>query len=445
MKLFELKRDLADKQKEGRSIVDKAIAEKRGLTAEEQTKVDGLRAEVTDLQNKITAFEARDAFESLDPEERSGSAGRLGPELPDLDNAKHPYSLLRAMNLSLEKRDSQQYDGIEGEVHAELRRHRVNAPNGILIPWSLRNTRQARQVTEKRDLTTSTASGNIANVLGTELIQILRNKMVMNLLGARVLTGLSGGTFSLPKQTGKARAYHTPEAVAAAKSNMVIGQVTWTPRTLTGVTALTRKTLLQSSLDVEAMAREDLMAVLGIEFDRVGVNGAGQDNEPLGMLQDPNVPTVAIGANGGPIDWPTVVALETQVATANAEFGNLAYLTSNKGRGKMKVTPKIGSTFPVFLWERGQAYGEGEVNSYRAVSSEQVPSNLTKGSGTNLTALIYGNFQSATYGLWSGLDILVDPYTQGAAGTVNIYMYQDYDLQFRYEQSFAKCVDMQAA
>jgi hypothetical protein len=148
-----------------------------------------------------------------------------------------------------------------------------------------------------------------------------------------------------------------------------------------------------------------------------------------------------MGTNGLAIDWPTVVALETQVATQNADFGSLAYLTSNKGRGKMKVTPKIGSTFPVFLWEKGAAYGEGEVNSYRAVATQQVPSNLTKGSGVNLTPVIFGNFASPTYGLWSGVDMLADPYSQGGAGTVLIYMYQDYDFQFRYEQSFAVTPD----
>ena len=109
----------------------------------------------------------------------------------------------------------------------------------------------------------------------------------------------------------------------------------------------------------------------------------------------------------------------------------------------MKTIPKVSSSaFPIFLWEKGLAYGEGEVNSYRALATNQVPSNLSKGSGSNLTALIFGNWASATYGLWSGVDMLVDPYTRGAAGSVCIYQYQDLDFQCRWEQSFAICNDM---
>jgi HK97 family phage major capsid protein len=439
LKLFELKRDRDAKSVEARTIVQGAITAGRALNAEETTKIDGFKEEIRNLDAKINTFELRDTFESADPEERS--AMEAGPELPNLDG-KIPYSLNRALAQSLD-RNSRTFTGIEGEVHQELRKHRVDAPQGILIPMTLRNQQLAKQAREKRDLTTSTGAGGIANILGSELIEILRNKMVLNLLGARVLNGVTGGTFSLPKQNATTTAGWTPEQVAVAKSNLSLNQVTWTPRTLTAITVMSRKAILQTSLDFEAMSREDLMRVLAIEYDRVGVNGSGQNNQPLGIGQDPNVPITPIGTNGGSITWALVVALETAVAVANADFGKLAYLTSNNGRGIMKNTFKgAASTFPLFLWEKGVGYGEGEVNGYRAVSSQQIPANLTKGSGTALTQLLFGNFDSATYALWSGMDTLVDPYSQGAAGSVLIYMYQDCDFQLRWEQAFAKIVDM---
>lgn len=444
MTLFELRRKLEEAKKKGKTIADLAIKESRDFTADERSQVDAVRAEITDLNNKIAVIETRDAFQPAGIEDRDG--GRLGPDLPDTDDEKRPYSLLRALHLSLESRG--RYDGLEGEIHQELNKNRTSMglepARGILVPMSLHSRRLAKKMGfETRDLTTSTAAGGIANILGVPMIDLLRNKMVMKGLGAAVLSGLIGGTFSLPKQTSAAQAFHTPEAVAAAITNMTLGQVTWSPRTLTALTAMTRKTLLQTSLDVEAEARKDLTAVMAIEFDRVGINGSGQDNQPLGIMQDPDVPTISIGTNGGTIDWPTTVGLETQVATSNADFGNLAYLTSNKGRGVMKKTLKFpSSASAVTLWEKGIAYGEGEVNSYRAVATNQVPSNIAKGSGTNLTSLIFGNFASATYGLWSGVDTLVDPYSRGAAGSILIYMFQDYDFQMRWEQSFAKCVDM---
>ena len=443
-KLFELERDRLDVAQKARAVVEKAITETRALTTEEDTAVKAHQTRITELSRQIELFKLADSFEAQTPEER---AHTLGPDLPDLDG-KHKYSILRAIHLSLPENRHAKWDGIESEVHQELLKHRSerSSVNGILIPLNLCNRSLAPNGgrVERRDgVTMSTAAGGIANILGTELIEILRNKMVLNMLGARTLSGLTGGTFSLPKQTQAATAYWEAEALSAAVSNLVLGQVTWTPRTLTAITAFTRKALLQTSLDLEAAAREDLMQVLAREFDRVGINGSGQNNQPLGIAQDPNVPTTALGATGlVEINWPAVIALETAVATANADFGSLAYLTSNNGRGIMKQTLKVaGSNFPIYIWENDKQ-GVGEVNGYKAVASQQVPSNLTKSSSTNLTALLYGNFQSATYGLWSGMDVLADPYTRGPAGGLLVYIYQDLDFQLRYEQSFAKIVDM---
>lgn len=442
MKLFELQRALAEKQKEGRSVVEKAIAEGRALTPDESRAVDGARAEILELQRKITTFELRDQFDAMTPDEQR-SGGRLGPELPELDGGKHQYSLLRALNMNLMVREGKaKYSGLEYEVHCELEKHAERKADGIRIPLSLRSGSLAARAREQRDLTTATASGSIANILGMDLIGILRNLMVMESMGAKVLEGLSGGSFSLPKQTATATAYHVAEGAPPSASNLALTQVTWTPRTIGAVTNLSRKALIQSSLDLEALARQDIMASIAREFDRVGLNGSGQSSVPLGVMQDPNVPTVVINTNGGDPTWNTLVDLESSVASYNADFGSLGYVCSTKGRGKLKKTPKLGSTFPVFLWDKGENPGEGEVNSYRAMATNQIPDNLTKGSGTALTALLFGNFASATYGLWSGVDVLVDPYTGSSTGAVKVTAFQDYDMQFRYETAFAKCVDM---
>lgn len=458
MKLFELRRERAQKLEQARNIVQASIDAARDLTDDEKAQVTNLRSAAEDLSRKIELFELRDDLAG-DLESRD-AGGRLGPgsgrdngqpDLPDLDG-RTPYSLLRALRMVYEIRHGKtgaRLDGIEGEVHAELLRHKPDGvAQGVLVPWSLANPRSAERMglsprAEFRgDVTTTAAAGSIANILGTPLIQYLRNRMVMQRMGAILLTGLEGGTFSLPKQTGTETAYHVGESSAPTNSNLTLGQVTWTPRTLAARSLITRKTLVQSSLDVEMLVRGSLVQTLGREFDRVGVNGSGQNQVPLGIMQDPNVPTVAINTNGGAPTWAMVVNLEKLVAQANADFGSLGYITSNAGRSKMKQTTKISaSQYSSWLWEN-DALGVGEVNGYRAMATEQVPSNLAKGSGTNLTSLIFGNFESATYGLWSGLDVLVDPYTAASSGGLVINVFQDYDFQMRYEVGFAKCVDI---
>jgi hypothetical protein len=66
----------------------------------------------------------------------------------------------------------------------------------------------------------------------------------------------------------------------------------------------------------------------------------------------------------------------------------------------MKTTTKVASsTFGDWLWER-----DNTVNGYPAFSTNQVPATLAKGSGTNLSACLLGDFSQIIYGMWGQLD-----------------------------------------
>lgn len=73
------------------------------------------------------------------------------------------------------------------------------------------------------------------------------------------------------------------------------------------------------------------------------------------------------------------------MAVENADLGSLAYLTNSKVRGAMKTTEKSQGTAR-FLMEGG------EVNGYKTVVTNLVPADIKKGTGTNLSAMIFGNF-----------------------------------------------------
>jgi hypothetical protein len=76
------------------------------------------------------------------------------------------------------------------------------------------------------------------------------------------------------------------------------------------------------------------------------------------------------------------------------------------------------------------------------VVSNQVPSDLDKGTSTGVcSAILFGNWADLIIGEWGGLDILVDPFTQGAAGTVRVIAHQDVDIQLRRVASFSAMQD----
>jgi HK97 family phage major capsid protein len=293
---------------------------------------------------------------------------------------------------------------------------------------------------QKRDLVvgTPTAGGNLVatDLLSGSFIDALRNAMVIQGMGARMLTGLQGN-ITIPKQTGAATAFWVAENSAPTESQQTLGQVTMTPKTVGAFTDIGRRLLLQSSIDVEQMVSTDLATVLGLAIQQAAINGSGASNQPSGLLTL-ITPSVIGGTNGAAPTWQNMIDLETNVAVGNADIGSLGYLTNVKVRGKLKSTQKFSGTNGMPVWDAGDT----PINGYQAGITNAVPSNLTKGTSSGVcSAVIFGNFADLMIGMWGGLDLMVDPYTGSTAGTVRVVALQDVDVAVRNVESFATMVD----
>jgi HK97 family phage major capsid protein len=71
-----------------------------------------------------------------------------------------------------------------------------------------------------------------------------------------------------------------------------------------------------------------------------------------------------------------------------------------------------------------------------------VPSDLSKGTGSNLSALLFGDFSQLMLGFYSGVDVIVDPYTGSNAGTTRLAFFQDFDCALRHDDSFSVIKDI---
>ncbi|MDP3136991.1 MAG: phage major capsid protein, partial [Burkholderiaceae bacterium] len=149
------------------------------------------------------------------------------------------------------------------------------------------------------------------------------------------------------------------------------------------------------------------------------------------------------GTNGLAPTYAHMVDLESAVANANADVGNLAYLTNSKVRGTLRKTQEFASTNGKPVWtSMPGARGVGDVLGYEAVTSNAVPSTLTKGTSSGVcSAIMYGNWADLVIGLWGGLDILLDPYTGATSGTRRVVALQDCDVNARHVASFAAMKD----
>ena len=51
--------------------------------------------------------------------------------------------------------------------------------------------------------------------------------------------------------------------------------------------------------------------------------------------------------------------------------------------------------------------------------------------------MLFGDFSQLITGLWGGLDIMIDPYTNADSGGIVIRAFQSVDVGVRYAQSFS--------
>ena len=298
---------------------------------------------------------------------------------------------------------------------------------------------------QKRDLnvTTNTAGGHTVqtSLLAASFIDLLRNRMQVARMGAQFLTGLSG-QIAIPRQTGGATAYWVAESGSPTESQAAFDQVTMTPKTVGAFSDISRKLLLQSSIDVEGFVRSDLATVLALAIDSAAINGTGASNQPTGILATAGIGDVAGGTNGLAPTWAHIVELWSDLSVANADFGSLGILTNSKVHGKLMNTLKAAGVLGYIADQFPDAGGITNYGGIRAGISNQVPSNLTKGTSSGVaSALISGNWNDLLIGQWGTLDLMVDPYTGSTSGTVRVVALQDVDIAVRHAESFSAMKD----
>jgi HK97 family phage major capsid protein len=313
------------------------------------------------------------------------------------------------------------------------------APRGYFVPMDVLSY-------PKRDMTvgTDTAGGYLVqtDLLAANFIELLRNRMMTVRMGVQVLSNLVGDV-AIPKLSAGAQAYWIAEGGAPTETSPTFAQVGMSPKTVAAYTDLSRRLILQASVSAEQFVRNDLAKVLAVAKDYAVLNGTGVDNEPLGILNTPGIGSVVGGTNGAAPDWANIVSLESAVSAQNADVGSMGYMVNSKTRAKLKQTEKSSNTAK-FIWETGESKepGIGEVNGYKAGVSNQLPSDLDKGTSTGVcSAIIFGDWSSCIVGEWAALDLLVDPFTGSSSGTVRVVAFSDCDVAIRHPESFAAMKD----
>ena len=321
------------------------------------------------------------------------------------------FSFVKALNFLANQGDSQARREAEFEIEvgkAAADKYERSS-NGIVVPNEVL----------RRDLVVGTpsAGGNLVDdeLLAGSFIELLRNRLAFAQAGVTMLSGLQGN-ISIPRQSSASTAYWVGENAAPTESQQAVDQVNMTPKTVGAYVDYSRRLLLQSSIDVEGMVRNDLARVIALEIDRAAIYGTGSSNQPLGLTNTTGIGSQTITTFG---TFEEYIGMETDVASANADAGSLRYIINAAARGALKSTEKATNTAQfVFM--------DDEINGYPVIVSNQLANNDA----------LFGDFSMMIMGMWSGLDLTVDPYAGATAGTVRVIALQDVDFAVKQPGAF---------
>ena len=392
---------------EMRGMVEKAQGEKRNLSGDEVAKFEALKTRVTDLEGQ----EARAGF--LADAERRMIGTPVDKSQADLESN---VSLLEVLQAGMEGRS---LTGAAAEYSKETERRTGRKAGGVFIPLS---------VLEKRVNTTSTAGQIVPTDHRADLfIEPFRNKLLARQLGARVLTGLTGNV-DIPGYGSGVSSGWVAENGALTPSGMTFGSKTLTPKHVGSLAEMSRQLIQQSSPGIEQLLRDDMAFALAQAIDGAMILGGGA-NEPTGILATNGIQTASLAT----LSWAGILAMLEKIELVNGSAG--AWLTSPQVATKLRGTLKSATAGAAYLSEGGRM-ADLTVNS-----TKQVP---LKTGTPNKGRLILGDFSQVMLGIWSELDILVNPFDSVAyaRGGVLVRAMATCDIAVRHPEAFVVADDV---
>ena len=378
------------------------------------------------------------------------------PPTIGMDRAqKRRYSLTRAINRIA---SHQPLDGLERECSDECaRKFRRESPTaGFIMPHDVSEFSDREMVAAMlrvspslgmtaygRNLQRGLAAGNFASAgaliaedfLGGSFIEMLRNRALLTQLGVGTMSGLVGNVV-IPRQSTAATAYWLAEGEAVTATQQNFAQVGGTPKRLAAQTAYSKQLLAQSSLDAEALVRDDHIRVIALAKDLAGISGTG-GAQPRGILNGPtsasdgnNISTVTFG---GAATRANLLTFMSSIQTANADIGTMQWLVNPTTRARWQAIPQTPN-YPVYLTS-----DEGQTIGYPTPFTNQIGT-----SGTFANRAIFGAWGQAMFLDWAGYDVVVDPYTRAANNEVVVTVNLFTDFVVRHWPSFAISTDTAA-
>ncbi len=343
------------------------------------------------------------------------------------DKEVNRFRFMNLVNLlaNPNSREAREKAAYELEVSDAAASRSKKAPQGVLVPVDV--LRGAfNPFRHRRELTVAGDGGVFkqTNVLGGSFIDFLDAQTRVVQAGATVLRDLNGSV-SIPRRDAEMVGGWVGESGDTPEKTPSYDAVTLSDKTYGMHVLISRQMRLQSSVDIEMLVRRDMAKGMAIGIDRGALSGTGLANQPTGVINQTGVNTVTLGGAHAPT-YDNVVDMETAITEDNelAEGGDLSWILHPTLVGVCKKTPiESGDATRIISRDEKGLIGYPRYSTRNALYD-------------SVKRMILGNWADLLIGFWSGLDVIVDPYSSAQDGTLRLVILQDCDVALRHPESF---------
>ncbi len=250
---------------------------------------------------------------------------------------------------------------------------------------------------EQRAMAEGTIAGGGAMVpspLAADIIDLARNKSVVMQAGARTIP-MESSTLNIARITQDGVGQWLAEAAGSTSTDMVFDRVLLTARTLVAVARVSIE--LVEDANVDAVISSAFAKALAIQLDYAGLRGAGTGATPLGIRNQTGVTVTNLATNGKTlIDYSDFVTGVQAIRSANFEPNATIYSPRTAGElGNLQNTLHDALEAP------------DDFKNLQKYVTNQVPNNLTLGTGTTCSEAYIGDFSQAIFGARTELTLEV--------------------------------------
>ena len=245
-----------------------------------------------------------------------------------------------------------------------------------------------------------------------ELIELLRNKEALVNAGARVVPLPPQGRIVYPRQTGASTTYWVGENSPIPESEIRVGEIALQAKKLAVLIKMPNELIKFANPAAEALVRDDMTKSLALALDLAGLEAAGTDNRPRGIIRTPGINTVTsskTGVDGDAIVGEDIYRMIAVVEEANSEFGSFIMRPKTLYKYYQLRADAVaqGDKQGMFLFNLiREASGDtpATLAGYPVVKSTQVSQVRSKGAATNLSYIIGGKWDEMLMGMFGAIE-----------------------------------------